>query len=140
MRKFLYGFAALVIAAASMSAASASSNLTKVYNIKHTGASSQSGTITFQAMGSRTKVTINITKERASSNEPAHIHVGPCKHPGAVKFPLTDVVHGSSITILNAPISQATVAGTSVNIHKSSQLLNIYVACGNISRHSRARL
>jgi hypothetical protein len=138
MRKLLYGFAALVIAAASASAAGANSNLTKVYNIKPMGASSQSGTITFQAMGSKTKVTIMITKERASAYEPAHIHVGGCKNPGAVKFPLTDVVHGYSVTILNVPISEATVAGTSVNIHKSAQQLNIYVACGNISHHSRA--
>jgi hypothetical protein len=137
MRKLLYGFAALVIATA-MIAASASSNLTKVYNIKHTGTSSQSGTITFQAMGSETKVIINITKELASADEPAHIHVGGCKNPGAVKFPLTNVVHGYSVTILNMPISEATVAGMSVNIHKSTQQLNIYVACGNISHHSHA--
>ncbi len=138
MRKLFYGFAALVIANASMIAVSASSNLTKVYNIEHTGASSQSGTITFQAMGSETKVTINITKEGASADEPAHIHAGSCKNPGAVKFPLTNVVHGFSETILNVPISEATVAGTSVNIHKSPAQLNIYVACGNISRHSPA--
>lgn len=138
MRKLFYGLAALVIAAASMSAASAGSNLTKVYNIKPMGASFQSGTITFQAMGSKTKVTIDIAKEPAGAYEPAHIHVGGCKNPGAVKFPLTDVVHGYSVTILNVPISEATVAGMSANIHKSSQQLNIYVACGNISRHYRA--
>jgi hypothetical protein len=133
MRKLLYGFAALLIAAASVSAAGANGSLTKVYSIRSMGGSFQRGTITFRAMGSQTRVTINITSEPASSIEPAHIHAGHCKHPGAVKFPLTDVVHGYSITILNVPISQATVTGTSVNLHKSAANLNIYVACGNIS-------
>jgi hypothetical protein len=134
MRKLLYGFAAFLIATASISAAGAS-GLTKVYSIRPIGASLQRGTVTFRAMGSQTRVTINITGEPAGSIEPAHIHAGHCKHPGAVKFPLTDVVRGRSITIVNAPISQATAAGMSVNLHKSAANLNIYVACGNISSH-----
>jgi hypothetical protein len=138
MRKLVYGFAALVIAAASASAAGAKSNSTRVYSIRPTSASIQRGTITFQAMGSQTRVVINVTKEPTGSIEPAHIHAGTCKHPGAVKFPLTDVVHGYSITILDVPISLAAVAGTSVNLHKSSAQLNVYVACGNISHHWRS--
>jgi hypothetical protein len=130
MRKLVYGFAALVIAAASASAAGAKSNSTRVYSIRPTS--------TFQAMGSQTRVVINVTKEPTGSIEPAHIHAGTCKHPGAVKFPLTDVVHGYSITILDVPISLAAVAGTSVNLHKSSAQLNVYVACGNISHHWRS--
>ena len=132
MRKLLYGLASLVIAATMVGSAQAGSNLTQVYKIKPTGASFQHGTLTIQAAGTKTKVTIALKGESASADQPAHIHVGNCKHPGDVKIPLTDVVHGMSVTIVNKPISEVAVTGTSVNVHKSLQELNVYVACGDI--------
>jgi len=141
MRKLLYGLASLAIAATMVGATYAGSNLTQVYPIKPcarhkgvicAGGAHQSGTITFQAAGTKTKITIALKGESASAIEPAHIHVGACKDPGAVKIPLTDVVHGNSVTIVDMPISKAAVSGTSVNVHKSPHELNAYVACGDI--------
>jgi hypothetical protein len=92
----------------------------------------QCGTITFTPAGEKTRVVIAITGEPAGAIEPSHIHKGVCGHPGAVIYPLTDVVAGHSTTVVNAPISKIVVSGDSVNIHKSAAQLNQYMACGNL--------
>lgn len=132
MRKLTYVLAAAVIAAVTVGTASAGTNLTKVYLIKAIGGSHETGTLTFQAAGTKTKVTIAVKGEAMSAVQPAHIHVSSCTSPGAVTIPLTNVVHGASVTILNMPLRRAAVAGTSVNIHKSAAKLGVYVACGDI--------
>jgi hypothetical protein len=93
----------------------------------------QCGTITLTAAGGKTQVVIEIKNEPAGAIEPSHIHKGACGHPGAVVWPLTDVVAGHSTTVVNAPISKVDVAGDSVNIHQSAAQLNKYTACGNLA-------
>ena len=132
MRKLIYGLAAVIVAAFTVGTASAGTNLTKTYPITSKGGSHETGTITFQAAGMKTKVTIAVKGEPAKANQPAHIHAFGCKSPGAVTIPLMNVVKGSSVTIVDLPLSKAAVAGTSVNIHKSAADLGIYVACGDI--------
>jgi hypothetical protein len=93
----------------------------------------QIGTLTLTPVGGKTRVVIAITGEPTGAIEPAHIHKGVCGHPGAVIWPLTDVVAGHSTTLVNAPISKVAVPGDSVNIHKSAAQLNQYMACGNLA-------
>ena len=69
---------------------------------------------------------------QAGARSRVRIHVGNCKHPGGVKVPLTDVVAGTSVTIVKKPLSEVMVAGTSVNVHKSKNEISVYVACGDI--------
>jgi len=92
----------------------------------------QHGTITLTPQGQNTLVVINITGEPEGAVEPSHIHKGNCAHPGAVIWPLTDVVAGHSKTVVKAPIDKVNVLGDSVNIHKSAAQLNVYMACGNV--------
>jgi hypothetical protein len=92
----------------------------------------QHGTITMWAVGQQTRVVLNIVGEPEGAIEPAHIHKGNCTHPGAVVWPLTDVVAGHSNTLVNAPMDKVNVMGDSVNIHKSAAQLNVYMACGNV--------
>jgi len=77
-------------------------------------------------------VIISLKNEAAPAVQPAHIHVGPCAHLGAVKYPLTDVVHGYSHTIVNAPIAALLNSHLAINVHKSASQLGVYVSCGNI--------
>lgn len=95
----------------------------------------QCGTITLTPESGKTLVVISIKNEPKGAIEPSHIHKGGCAHPGAVVWPLTDVVAGHSSTLVNAPIGKVAVAGDSVNIHKSAAQLNVYMACGNLAMH-----
>jgi len=133
MRKLLYGLASFAIAATMVGSARAADNAPQVFKINPTGnGAQQSGTITFETQGTGTKITVSLKGEPQDAIQPAHIHVGPCKHPGGVKIPLTSVVGGKSVTIVKVPIDQAAVAGTSVNVHKSKDEISVYVACGDI--------
>ena len=91
-----------------------------------------SGTATLTDMGSQTQVVINVTGEPAGASEPAHIHVGACPNPGAVKYPLNNVENGTSTTTVNAPLSVITAGNMAVNLHESKANISHYVSCGDI--------
>jgi plastocyanin len=96
----------------------------------------------------------------ASSGEaahPAHIHTGSCAALGEVQFPLSDVLPGGAVldgkadatsgtvgfeegeavaistTTLNVTIAELLSGPHAINIHKSAQNVDAYVACGNVS-------
>lgn len=96
--------------------------------------SKESGKVTLVGAGNKTTVTISLTGENTTGKQPAHIHVGPCPKVGAVKYPLSDVVLGKSITVVDAPLSQLTSGGLAINVHESAANLGNYVACGNIPK------
>jgi len=144
MRKFSFGFAALAMVAGTACIALAAPHQAVVagtmnaaqagmtFKFNAIGGGIQKGTVTLVSMGEKTKVTIALTGEPVGAVEPSHVHKGDCAHPGAVIYPLTDVVAGSSVTVVNAPISKIAVAGDSVNVHKSAAQLNLYMSCANL--------
>lgn len=96
-------------------------------------ASGQEGKAVLSETDGKTKVTIAIGSGAAGIAQPAHIHVGSCPAPGAVKYPLTNVVDGRSETVLD--VSLATLAKElplAINVHKSKDDAKTYVSCGNI--------
>ena len=104
------------------------------YPITALGGSGQHGTVTLKMLNpTQTLVTITLTGEPSTANEPSHIHSGACPSPGAVKWPLSNVVHGSSTTTLDVPFSEVNLSGFAVNIHQSPSHLGVYKACGNIA-------
>ncbi|MBV8365647.1 MAG: hypothetical protein JO194_04025 [Candidatus Eremiobacteraeota bacterium] len=142
MRKLSFALSALAIAAvtAGVALAADSSNMgsmgAKMNNVFHVNPmtkSGQQGTVTITPVSAdKTKVVISITNEPVGAIQPAHIHKGNCEHPGAVIIPLTDVVAGHSMTIVNKPIGQVSITGDSVNIHKSAAQINVYVGCADL--------
>lgn len=96
--------------------------------------SDESGEATLTDVGGQTRVEITLDGASATSSQPAHIHIGSCPNPGAIKYPLVNVVNGRSETMLNislaALLKQMPLA---VNVHKSVAQSNIYVACGNLT-------
>src|SRR5215469_10006473 len=142
MRKLSLALFALAIAAAtagvafaasSGSMSSMGSHPNNVFHFNPMIQSGQQGTVTITPMGAdKTKVVISLTGAPQGAIEPAHFHKGNCDHPGAVIIPLTDVVAGHSMTIVNKPISQVSITGDSVNVHKSEAQLNQIVACANV--------
>lgn len=104
-----------------------------VINLEEQNNSSESGTATISEEGGKVMVSLNLTGAPTNIAQPAHIHVGKCPKPDAVKYPLTSVMNGDSATTLDITLDQLlSELPLAVNVHKSSAQANIYVACGDI--------
>jgi Cu/Zn superoxide dismutase len=124
--------AALAIAAPAFADMGAPKTGSKTFKIAAQNGSGETGTVTLKPDGDATTVTIALTGAPASA-QPAHIHTGTCaKLDPAPKFPLTNVVAGKSTTTVKEPIAKLTAGGFAVNVHKSTDDLKDYVACGGL--------
>ena len=102
--------------------------------MKAQNGSGESGKAILTDVSGKTKVELQITGEPQGISQPAHIHTGSCSNLGAVKYPLTFPMNGSSVTTLDMPLSQLLgQLPLVVNVHKSSADINTYVSCGDIT-------
>lgn len=93
--------------------------------------SGESGTAVLKEANGQVTVTITLTGYQAAVAQPAHIHVGSCPGVGAVKYPLTSVVNGKSVTVLQVTLAQLkTQVPLAINVHKSAKEIASYTACG----------
>lgn len=102
-------------------------------NLAEQNESSQSGTAVLKEENGQTTVTITTTGFTEDVSQPAHIHLGACPSVGAVKYPLANVLNGSSTTTLNATMVE--IKGNlplAVNIHKSEAEASVYTSCGDL--------
>lgn len=98
--------------------------------------SGQSGTAIFsENEDGNVVVTINLVGPASTVPQPAHIHIGECPNPGAVKYPLTNVVDNKSETVLDTTWADLLTGEEklAVNVHKSSAESSVYTSCGDIS-------
>lgn len=94
--------------------------------------SGESGTATLEEVNGKTVVTLSLTGFPTNA-QPAHIHVGSCPGVGAVKYPLTSVVSGKSVTMLDVPLSQLDKElPLAINVHQSAEDSKTYTACGQL--------
>ena len=85
------------------------------------------------AQGGKVKVTLDVFNAPKGSVQPAHIHLGSCPDPGAVKYPLTSVSNGHSETMLDTSVGEILQQlPLAINVHKSVKDAKAYVACGNV--------
>lgn len=99
--------------------------------------SGQAGTATISDVNGKAKVTIAIAPSTDNVQQPAHIHVGACPTPGAVKYPLTPVGNGASETMLDISVDELMAQlPLAINIHKSTAEISTYVACGDITTNN----
>jgi hypothetical protein len=107
-------------------------------NLRPQNQSGESGTATLTADGDRTMVVINLESKSAkpaTEAQPAHIHRGTCADLNVVPaLPLEDVRAGESTTTVNAKLDVLREDGYAINVHKSAQQSEIYVACGDIGK------
>ncbi len=99
--------------------------------------SGETGTATLTPEGHKTKVVIELSNAPAGVAQPAHIHEGTCaKLDKAPKWKLEPVKDGKSTTMV--PVSLETILKdkTAINVHKSPDEIQVYVACGDIA-HSK---
>ncbi len=108
-------------------------NLKNVTLAKVAGSAvTQTGNASFEEKDGKVIVRITVSPALEGS-QPAHIHTGACPTPGDVVYPLTDVVDGTSVTTLNATMEELTAKmPLAINVHKSTQEVKVYTACGDI--------
>ena len=95
--------------------------------------SGESGTAVLVEEDGKTKVTVNLTGSPSGVPQPAHIHSGACPTPGAIAYPLTDVVDGVSETVLDVDLATLKAGlPLALNVHKSNEEIKTYVACGDL--------
>lgn len=97
--------------------------------------SGQNGTATFSENADRKAVVkLSLVGGNFVQPQPAHIHIGECPKPGAVKYPLTNVVDGLSETVLPVSWAQLVDSDTklALNVHKSAAESSVYTACGDL--------
>lgn len=81
----------------------------------------------------KTKVVIELSG-KPKGVHPAHIHLGACPTPGAVKYPLNNVVNGRSESMIDKPLDMLLEElPLAVNLHKSAAEAQVYIACGNVT-------
>jgi hypothetical protein len=132
-RLLFIGMLAAALALALASGAGAQGNAVTV-TLAGQNNSSLSGTATLTPTGDQTQVVIKVTGEPTGASEPAHVHEGTCANLNPVpKYPLANVVNGSSTTTINVPLASLTSGQFAINLHKSAQELTVYVACGDIT-------
>ncbi len=103
-------------------------------NLAEENKSGESGTATLKEENGKTTVTLTLTGFTKGVAQPAHIHVGVCPGVGAVKYPLTDVVNGSSVTVLSTTLVEIKQnLPLAINVHKSLKEITNYTACGELS-------
>ncbi len=92
----------------------------------------QSGNATLTARGNQTQISLDIKPGEKGAAQPVHVHDGSCPAPGAVKYPLTNIVDGKSTTTIDVKLADLLTGGFAINAHLSAADIGKYVACGNI--------
>lgn len=79
-----------------------------------------------------TRVVIDVGNAPANP-QPAHIHRGSCENlDPEPAYGLENVVNGKSTTEVNVAMEDLVGQGFAVNVHKSADEAQVYVACGDI--------
>jgi plastocyanin len=97
--------------------------------------SRQSGEATLTDSAGKTKVVIALTGKANELSLPTHIHSGSCSTPGDIRYQLTTIEKGSSVTTLDLPLSEVLKnLPVYINVHKSATELQTSIACGTIPK------
>ncbi len=95
--------------------------------------SSESGTARLLETDGKVVVTLNLTGFQ-NNPQPAHIHAGNCPGVGEVKYPLTNVVNGQSVTTLDVTLEELEQQPPlAINVHESTANIKNYTSCGELS-------
>ena len=102
--------------------------------------SGETGTARLTPEGDGTKVEISLKGAPKGTPQPAHIHEGTCaKLDPKPKQGLENVVDGKSTTTVPVKLEELMKGRNAINVHKSTDDIKTYVACGNITRSGGAK-
>lgn len=85
------------------------------------------------AQDNQTQVRADVKPNGTNASQLASIQQGTCQQPGAVKYPLSNVVNNSSQTVIDASLASLLTGNLVVNVQQSG---NKSVACGAIPKGS----
>src|SRR4030095_12319388 len=92
------------------------------------------GTATLTPQGDGTKVEISLKGQPMGVAQPAHIHDGSCaKLDPKPKHGLANVTDGKSTTVVPVKLDDLKKEKVAINVHRSTDDLKTYVACGDIT-------
>jgi hypothetical protein len=95
--------------------------------------SGQDGEATLSEVDSETTRVVLEVENPSVEPQPAHIHRGSCENlDPEPAYGLENVVDGKSTTEVNVAIEDLVDKGFAVNVHKSADEAQVYVACGDI--------
>jgi hypothetical protein len=122
-------FATLAIALTTLTACSSQAEPARTVSLRTLNGSGVTGTVTFTPISDKTGVEITVDPA-GNPDMPAHIHPGTCDNlTPQPKFPLENVLNGSSKTVVPASMAELFAGGLAVNIHRSNDDLKTYTAC-----------
>jgi Cu/Zn superoxide dismutase len=91
------------------------------------------GSATLTAAGDQTRVVVTLTGDTPKASHPSHLHDGTCDDlDPAPQYPLANVVNGTSTTTIKATLDDLRSEPYALNVHKSNDDLETYVACGDL--------
>lgn len=92
-----------------------------------------SGSVTLTDVGPQTtRVEVRV-EPGGNPDMPAHIHPGSCAElVPQPKYPLQNVVDGSSTTVVPASLAELLAGDLAVNVHRSNDDLGTYTACADL--------
>jgi hypothetical protein len=92
-----------------------------------------SGNVTLVDVGGgRTRVDIRV-QPAGNDDMPSHVHPGSCVDlVSQPKYPLKNVVNGSSTTVVPATLSELMAGDLAINLHRSNEDLATYTACADL--------
>lgn len=143
MSIFLGGAFALVLggplAQAADKSAAPDKGKTVSVSLGEQNGSSESGTAQLSAEGpDRTRVVLTLKGGPGKVAQPAHIHEGSCaKLDPKPKYPLSSVENGRSTSVVPASMDSLLNGKMAINVHKSSEDIKTYVACGDLKASTK---
>lgn len=104
-----------------------------VVDLLEQNGSGQSGTAMLADQGGKTQVVIETFSPFGRERQPTHIHKGTCANlDPQPAYALPDLVDGVSGDTLAVSLDELREGSYALNIHRSRQQSDLYVACGNI--------
>lgn len=99
------------------------------------GTSGESGAAVLENVDGKLKVTLTLSNTPAGVSQPAFMYAGSCSALGDAKFTLTNVVGGTSETILDTVTIEQVLNNLplAIGVQKSEKDAKKSVACGNIT-------
>jgi hypothetical protein len=103
-----------------------------VVQLREQNGSGESGTATLVGWPKKADILVELDSA-PSTAQPAHIHTGSCDDLGDPRYKLADVVAGKSVSVFKVETLPGEEGVTyAINVHKSYDEIDTYVACGDI--------
>ena len=114
-------------------AACAAEGASRTLELETLNDSAVSGTVRLVDLGrGQTRVEVRVDPG-SNSDMPAHIHPGSCDNlVPQPKYPLQNVLNGSSTTVVPASLEELLADSLAVNLHRSNDDLATYTACADL--------